>query len=370
MTIRALDLFAGCGGLSLGLEMAGIHAAAANELEPVFCETYRLNHSETQVIQGSILDPSVFKALEKAGRGVDLVAGGPPCQGFSTLGKKDEDDPRNQLFHAFLSMIERVGPRMVLFENVAGFKRLYQGRAFDALSERLDRLGYRFDVQVMNAAGYGAPQLRERAIVVAWPNRDPQRFAFPEPTHAECEDLFGRERFLTLRDALSDLPMVEMGEAQDAYASPARNEFQSRMRKGSESLLTEQVGPNHGPKLMSVIATVPPGGSIQDVPLALRPKGYFLNTYARLWWDRPATTITRNLGTPSSSRCIHPLVDRGLTTREGARLQSFPDSFQFAGSRSQKNLQIGNAVPPLLGRAIGTAIRTFLEGQVSQRTSA
>lgn len=370
MTIRALDLFAGCGGLSLGLEMAGIRAVAANELEPIFCETYRLNHPEAHAIQGSILDPAVFQAIEKAGRGADLVAGGPPCQGFSTLGKKDERDPRNQLFLAFLRMIESVGPRMVLFENVAGFKRLYQGRAFDALAENFDRMGYRFDAHVLNAAAYGVPQLRERTIVVAWPKRDPRPFAFPEPTHAEREDLFGHARFLTMRDALSDLPIVGMGEARDAYASPAQNRFQARMRKDLDSALTEHEGPNHGPKLMSVIATVPPGGSIQDVPLTMRPRGYFLNTYARLWWDRPATTITRNLGTPSSSRCIHPLADRGLTTREGARLQSFPDTFRFIGSRSQKNLQIGNAVPPLLGLAIGTAIHAFFEGQAAQRTSA
>lgn len=370
MTIHALDLFAGCGGLSLGLEMAGIQAIAANELEPVFCDTYRLNHPEAKVIQGSILDPAVFHAVMKAGRGVDLVAGGPPCQGFSTLGKKEERDPRNQLFQAFLRMIEGIGPRMVLFENVAGFKRLYQGRAFDALAENLDRMGYHFEAQVLNAAAYGAPQLRERTIVVAWPKCEPRSFAFPEPTHAEQEDLFGRARFLTMQDALSDLPIVGMGEARVAYASPAQNGFQALMRKGSESALTEQEGPNHGPKLMSVIATVPPGGSIQDVPQTMRPRGYFLNTYARLWWDRPATTITRNLGTPSSSRCIHPLVDRGLTTREGARLQSFPDCFRFSGSRSQKNLQIGNAVPPLLGRAIGTTIQAFLEGQEAQRTSA
>lgn len=370
MTIRALDLFAGCGGLSLGLEMAGIRTIAANELEPLFCETYRINHPETEVIQGSILDPSVFKALEKSASGADLIAGGPPCQGFSTLGKKDEHDPRNQLFHAFLRMIECIGPKMVLFENVAGFKRLYQGRAFEALAENLDRMGYRFEAQVLNAAAYGVPQLRERTIVVAWSNRDPNLFAFPDPTHAEQEDLFGHTRFLTMRDALSDLPIVRMGETRDGYDTPAQNGFQALMRNSVGAALTEQEGPNHGPKLMSVMATVPPGGSIQDVPLHMRPKGYFLNTYARLWWDRPATTITRNLGTPSSSRCIHPLVDRGLTTREGARLQSFPDNFQFAGSRSQKNLQIGNAVPPMLGCAIGTAIRAHLENRAVHRTSA
>lgn len=370
MSYSVLDLFAGCGGLSLGLESAGFHTVAANELEPVFCATFALNHPGAEVIPGSILDPGVFERIVAAGKGADVVAGGPPCQGFSTVGKKDEADPRNRLFQAFLAAVDSIRPKLVLFENVAGFKRLYQGRAFDALVEALDRMGYASESRVLNAASFGAPQIRERTIVVAWARGFAQTFRFPEETHAPAADLFGRKPFVTMGEALGDLPLVRMGEASRAYSAHPMNEFQMLMRDQAEDALNEHEGPNHGPHLMSVLATVPPGGSIQDVPLELRPNGYFLNTYARLWWDRPATTITRNLGTPSSSRCIHPFADRGLTTREGARLQTFPDRFVFTGSRSSKNLQIGNAVPPLLGRALGQAMRAFLDAQYAHRSSA
>jgi DNA (cytosine-5)-methyltransferase 1 len=370
MNYSVLDLFAGCGGLSLGLESAGFHTVAANELEPVFCTTFALNHPNAEVIPGSILDPGVFQRIVAAGKEVDVIAGGPPCQGFSTVGKKDEADPRNRLFRAFLAAVDSIRPKIVLFENVAGFKRLYQGRAFDALVEALDRMGYTSEFRVLNAASFGAPQIRERTIVVAWARGIAQTFRFPEETHAPAADLFGRKPFVTMGEALGDLPLIGMGEVSSVYSRNPMNEFQVLMRDRAEDALNEHEGPNHGPRLMSVLATVPLGGSIQDVPLELRPRGYFLNTYARLWWDRPATTITRNLGTPSSSRCIHPFVDRGLTTREGARLQTFPDRFTFAGSRSSKNLQIGNAVPPLLGRALGQAIRTFLNAQYAHRSSA
>lgn len=370
MSYSVLDLFAGCGGLSLGLESAGFRTVAANELEPVFCSTFALNHPAARVIQGSILDPHVFQQILEAGKGVDVVAGGPPCQGFSTVGKKDEEDPRNRLFHAFLETVEVVRPKIVLFENVSGFKRLYQGRAFAALLEALDRMDYTSESRVLNAASFGAPQFRERTIIVAWSRERARTFRFPEETHAPAADLFGRQPFLTLGEALGDLPLVGMGKGSKAYSTPSQNAFQALMRDQAGEALNEQEGPNHGPRLMSVLATVPPGGSIQDVPLELRPKGYFLNTYARLWWDRPATTLTRNFGTPSSSRCIHPYADRGLTTREGARLQTFPDRFLFTGSRSQKNLQIGNAVPPLLGRVLGLAIKSFLDAQQLHRSSA
>ena len=370
MSYSVLDLFAGCGGLSLGLESAGFRTVAANELEPNFCSTFALNHPAARVIQGSILDRQIFQQILEVSKGVDVVAGGPPCQGFSTVGKKDEEDPRNQLFHAFLETVSILSPKIVLFENVSGFKRLYQGRAFSTLMEALDRMGYRSESRVLNAAAFGAPQIRERTIVVAWSRGFAQAFRFPEETHAPAADLFGRLPFITMGEALSDLPLVGMGERSENYRTPPQNAFQSLMRERSGSCLQEHDGPNHGGRLMSVLATVPPGGSIQDVPVELRPKGYFLNTYARLWWDRPATTITRNFGTPSSSRCIHPLTDRGLTTREGARLQTFPDHFQFTGSRSEKNLQIGNAVPPLLGQALGQAIGSFLDAQRLHRSSA
>jgi DNA (cytosine-5)-methyltransferase 1 len=355
-----LDLFAGAGGLGLGLAWAGFTVRAANEHEPVFAASYAANHPETSVIPGDILDRTVRSRLLAAAEGVDLVAGGPPCQGFSTVGKKDEADPRNQLFYAFLEIVRDLQPRAVLFENVGGFRRMYGGRAYFGLTRGLEDLGYSTPhCTLLNAVQHGVPQFRERTFVVAFRKRQP--FQFPPPSHAPTQSPLGQPPFLTLEDALSDLPLVESGESCDRYRGPPSNPYQTSMREGAGHRLSEQNGPAHGAKLMEKLAFVPPGGTILDVPRVLRPKSYFANTYSRLWWDRPSTTITRNLGTPSSSRCIHPKVNRGLTTREGARLQSFPDGYRFMGSRAQKNLQIGNAVPPLLAQAIGQSIRTVLD---------
>jgi DNA (cytosine-5)-methyltransferase 1 len=352
----ALDLFAGAGGLGLGLEWAGFEVVAANECDPIFAATYEQNHAGTEVFAGDVLDPVVRAALLEAAHGVDLVAGGPPCQGFSTVGKKSEADPRNRLFRTFLEIVGELRPRAVLFENVSGFRNMYGGRAFHALVEGLDALGYgSAHCALLNAAHYGVPQTRERTFVVAYREGE-GTFRFPEPTNAPSGDASGKPPHLTLADALSDLPPVASGESRDAYGGAPANAYQAFMREGAKEPLTDHDGPWHGPKLLNVLARVPAGGTILDVPEELRPKSYFANTYSRLWWDRPATTITRNLGTPSSSRCIHPAFDRGLTTREGARLQSFPDGYRFLGTRTQKNLQIGNAVPPLLARALGRSI--------------
>ena len=356
-----LDLFAGAGGLGLGLTRAGFRVQAANEYESVFAATYALNHPETTVVAGDVLDPAIRAELLAAAQGVDVVAGGPPCQGFSTVGKKNEDDPRNKLFYAFLEIVGHLKPRAVLFENVSGFRRMYGGRAFQALEGGLEDLGYATrQCELLNAVDYGVPQSRQRTFVVAF--RENAAFRFPAPTHGEPDKLFRRAPALTLADALSDLPPVASGESADRYRSEPRNDYQRDMRAGAGAALTEHEGPWHGEGLRAVLAHVPPGGTILDVPEALRPKSYFANTYSRLWWDRPSTTITRNFGTPSSSRCIHPHADRGLTTREGARLQSFPDAYRFVGTRIRKNLQIGNAVPPLLAEAIGREILRALAG--------
>jgi DNA (cytosine-5)-methyltransferase 1 len=350
-----LDLFAGAGGLGLGLTWAGFKAQAANEYDGTFAETYACNHPETTVVAGNVLDSKIRSELIAAARGVDLIAGGPPCQGFSTVGKKDENDPRNKLFYAFLEIAGALKPRAVLFENVSGFRRMYDGRAFQALCQGLQDLGYAVpQCAILNAVNYGVPQSRERTFVVAFRQETP--FHFPQRTHGDRSDLFRRHPQLTLENALSDLPVVQSAESSSRYLLAPQNDFQKQMRAGAGQTLTEHDGPWHGERLLAVLSHVPPGGTILDVPERLRPKSYFANTYSRLWWERPSTTITRNFGTPSSSRCIHPLADRGLTTREGARLQSFPDGYRFAGSRIRKNLQIGNAVPPLLAQAMGKCI--------------
>ena len=162
--------------------------------------------------------------------------------------------------------------------------------------------------------------------------------------------------WLTLEDAIGDLPFIKSGESSVNYKNKPQNEFQKIMRGNEPKELMDHVAPKNNERMVKLMESLPDGGTPEDLPFELRPKSGFKNTYCRLWWKRPSTTITRNLSTPSSSRCIHPIAPRPLTTREGARIQCFPDNYRFFGSRSDKNLQIGNAVPTFLSNALANAI--------------
>lgn len=354
MRAKSIDLFAGAGGLSVGLEKAGFEVVFANDIGADMCESYKLNHPLTFVQRQDITNitgKGILKLIGLRADKIDVLVGGPPCQGFSTVGKKDECDDRNKLFVHYFRIVAEIKPKVVVFENVPGFKRLYSGRAFDAVCKEFKKLGYEAEARILNALNYGVPQNRERTFIVGYEKG--LAFSWPKATHGYNNLLFEDplSKPLTLGDAIGDLPVVGPSEKADDYISEPKNNFQRERRKGCQRL-TEQIGPKHGPKLIKLMGLVPPGGSILDVPAQYRPKSCFANTYARLWWDKPATTITRNFGTPSSSRCIHPFANRGLTTREGARLQSFDDDYIFIGNRTSKNLQIGNAIPPLLAEAI------------------
>ena len=358
--LTLLDLFAGCGGLSYGLSKAGFQSLAANEYQKVFSESFAANHKESEVIQGDITSNVIFSKLKTFKGKIDMISGGPPCQGFSTIGSKEEKDPRNELFYAMMKLSAHIQPKIIFFENVSGFKRMYGGRAFDALLKELGDMDYHMPCppQVLDAADYGAPQHRLRTIVIAFRKDIKVDFSLPAATHSNEPNLLVKKLkpHLTLEEALSDLPIIKSGKIGIEYTKKPQNDFQKEMRIGAPKQILYHDAPEHGEHLMEVMSHVGRGGSILDVPKNLRPKSYFANTYARLVPDAPAPTMTRNFGTPSSSRCIHPYLDRGLTTREGARLQTFPDKYIFTGSRSQKNLQIGNAVPPMLAEAIGKAI--------------
>lgn len=366
--LKTIDLFVGAGGLSVGLAKAGFKIIFANDVDDDASETFKANHPDAIFIRSNIADipaGNILKLTHLKRGEVDLLAGGPPCQGFSTVGSKNECDPRNKLFVQYIRIVEGLLPKFILFENVSGFMRMYQGRAYNAVLKEFERLGYETKTALLNAVNYGIPQIRERTVIVG--SQKNYKFEFPNPTHTlNPEDLFLRKA-LTLEDALSDLPLIGAKECSAEYASEPRNEYQRARRKNCKTL-TEHRGPNHGPALLKVIEHIPPGGCINDIMKKFRPKTGYQNTYARLWWDRPATTLTRNFGVPSSSRCVHPFLNRGLTSREGARLQGFDDDYNFFGSISSKNLQIGNAVPPLLAEAIGISIRESLEGRKEWRT--
>lgn len=357
----AVELFAGAGGLSIGLERAGIHVVIANEIMPDFAATLAANHPDTNVINEDIHKINFKEELKKLGlESVDVLSGGPPCQGFSTIGSKNRQDPRNSLFYEYLRAVAETNPKYTIFENVSGFKRMYDGFAYETLVKELGELGYETRSKILNAADYGAPQIRYRTVVLGW-RRGLPSLDFPLPTNGESE---GLHPYLTLMEAISDLPAIGAGESASNYATPPQNEYQRRMR-GEQDVLLEHNAANYGEKMQEILRIIPEGGSISDLPMRLRPKSAYCNTYARLLPNEPSPTITRNFGTPSSSRCVHPFQPRALSTREGARLQGFPDNYKFVGGKQSKNLQIGNAVPPILGEAIATVVRKALKHEGS-----
>ncbi|GHV11377.1 cytosine-specific methyltransferase [Fibrobacterales bacterium] len=366
--IKIIDLFCGVGGLSYGFAHDDdFEIVAANEILPNMAHAYELNHPAVKVYCKPVEEFGITDLQKDFGikKGyIDLLVGGPPCQAYSTVGKRSADDPRAKLFQEYYRVLKELKPKAFLFENVTGLLSMQGGKLFADIVSLFETLGYFVIHKVLNTADYGIPQIRERVIIVGTKGKN--KFQYPEPTHSSSENsdsLFTQKLkpYLTLSDAISDLPFIKSGEESFDYQSEPQNEFQKQMRINSPDKLQNHNAPNNNPKLVRLMESLPDGGTPADLPKDLRPTSGFANTYCRLWWNRPSITITRNLGTPSSSRCIHPKAPRALTTREGARLQSFPDSYIFYGSRSDKNLQIGNAVPPLLSVALKDSMKRYFE---------
>ena len=367
--IKVIDLFAGVGGLSYGFSHdPAFEVIAANEILPAMAKAYELNHPNTKMYCKDIKDFGITDLERdfglKAGD-VDIILGGPPCQAYSTIGKRKTDDPRGKLFVEYYRILEELQPRTFVFENVSGLLSMNGGKLIKQIIELFETLGYKIYHKILNAADYGAPQIRERVIIVGTKLDKP--FVYPKPTHygpnGESNELFNNKRlkpYLTLGEAIGDLPFIPSNSESFEYSSEPKNDFQKLMRKNALNKLQDHNSPKNNDKLVRIMELLPDGGTPNDLPEELRPSSGFANTYCRLCWNKPSTTITRNLGTPSSSRCIHPKAPRALTTREGARLQCFPDDYKFYGTRSDKNLQIGNAVPVFLGQKIKDSIKELL----------
>ena len=361
--LKIIDLFCGVGGLSFGFAHDdNFEIVAANEILPNMAKAYSLNHPSVKVYIEDIKNLNAKRIendLNIKANEIDIIVGGPPCQAYSTVGKRLIDDPRGKLFQEYYRILKEFNPKFFLFENVKGLLSMQNGELLETIISLFKSLGYKVQYTLLNAADFGAPQLRERVIIIG--SKLKNGFYFPEATHYnpdESLDLFKKDLkpYLTLEEAISDLPFIKSNEESFEYASLPQNDFQKCMRKNALTKLMDHNSPNNNEKLVKIMELLPDGGTPEDLPENLRPTSGFKNTYCRLWWKRPATTITRNLSTPSSSRCIHPKAPRPLTTREGARIQCFPDDYQFFGSRSDRNLQIGNAVPTFLSNALAKSI--------------
>ena len=365
--IKIIDLFAGVGGLSYGFSKdKRFKIIAANEILSTMALAYSLNHPTVKMYTCDIKDfnrKKVMSDLGVAAGKIDIIVGGPPCQAYSTVGMRKKGDQRGELFQEYYRLLKEFQPKFFLYENVKGLLSMRGGKLLDTIIGLFESLGYCVKQELLNAIDFGVPQIRERVIVTG--TKLNTEFQYPSPTHFKTKSrptLFAdsMQTYLTLEDAISDLPLINSGDESFEYASEAQNNYQRMLRNSAPKRLMDHNAPKNNQKMVELMAKLPDGGTPMDLPERLRPKSGFKNTYCKLWWRRPCTTITRNLSTPSSSRCIHPRVARPLTTREGARIQSFPDEYVFYGSRTDRNLQIGNAVPPILSTALTESIFAHL----------
>ncbi|MCS7317597.1 MAG: DNA cytosine methyltransferase [Candidatus Dojkabacteria bacterium] len=343
----AVDIFCGAGGLSTGFEKHGFHTVFATDKWSDACKTFQLNHKDTHVICDSIEKISAERIFSfHSDKKIHVLLGGPPCQGFSTVGKKEKNDPRNYLFEHYFRILSELKPLFFVFENVVGLKTMYHGEFYKIILEKFQTLNYCVQNKILNAYDFGVPQKRNRLFIVGY--QKGLQFEWPKPTD-EKETVF---------TAISDLPLVYFGKEANNYLDPCSN-YQKQRRKNCQ-ILTEHKGPNHSAAVVEILKYVPPGGNVTFIPESVRPKKCFSTTYGRLEWNKPSGTITRNFTNPGCGKFIHPQQHRGLTIREGARLQSFDDDYVFYGNTTSKALQIGNAVPPLLAEALAKQIANYL----------
>ena len=351
---NVVDLFSGVGGLSYGFsKMPEFNILAANEIEKDISIAYILNHPNVAMLNCDInqLTEEKFQEILK-GKRVDLIVGGPPCQSYSTLGKRKMDERAN-LFMQYKRILTILNPKAFVFENVSGILSMDKGRLFERIKSEFESLGYQLKYKLLDAVDYGVPQHRERVILVGFKGEN--KFEYPMPTHGE-----GLKAYITLEEAIGDLPAIKSGQTNNSFDSSVSNDFLNFVRNANETM-TEHSAPKNGEHLIKIMEELKDGQSKDDLPEEIRPKSGYGNTYAKLWWKKPSTTITRNFACPSSSRCIHPRDSRAMSIREGARLQSFPDDYKFYGSDSMKRLEIGNAVPPLLSKVIAEQMLKALE---------
>lgn len=386
--VRVLDTFAGAGGFSLGFELAGAEILGAVEKDKWACDTFEANHPDAEVLRGRIEEIPDSELVKRFGKNSpDVVIGGPPCQGFSVCnqGTGDPKDPRNSLFEEFIRVGDLLSPAYMVMENVPNLlksKTEAGERVIDIINAELESLGYEVYHSVLEATHYGVPQIRKRLFVVA--SRDELDRPFPKQTHYPEKgqgNLFSEQKDLkpcpTVWEAISDLPQIEAGEGKEVmeYDQEPDTDYQRQLRNGSGQLFNH-VAMNHTKRVVERFKSMTWGDSVSDVadehkPLkrgggGKRSTTTYDQNNRRMHPNRPCHTI------PASfyANFVHPYRHRNFTAREGARLQSFPDNYVFKGKKtvvSKKLLkregrtaeahlcqyeQIGNAVPPFVGKAI------------------
>lgn len=342
----AIDLFAGCGGLSKGFMDAGFDVIVGVDNDAAALNTFKLNHNGSVALNADLSKQETFDEIKRiAGkRSIDIIIAGPPCQGFSLTGPRNFDDKRNKLYLSVFEMVKQYKPKAFIIENVPGMATLYNGEIKEEILKRFKALGYNVESQILCAADYGVPQIRKRLIFMGI-RKDLGLPQFPKP-------IFAPENYRTCRDALSDLPpLIDcLGEEESSYTAKPISEYQKLMRKKCKTLYNH-TATKHTQMVKDTIALVPEGGNYKDLPAGVGESRKFHEAWTRYDGNKPSRTIDTG-----HRNHFHYQYNRVPTVRENARLQSFPDDFIFTGTRTQQYRQVGNAVPPLLGYYLGLKI--------------
>lgn len=393
MKKQFIDLFCGAGGFSHGLEMAGFECIGGIELNETIARTHQLNHKKSQTISGDIRNIPPEEYAKIIGREhVDVIIGGPPCPTFSTIGdakirsvtgKPTSEDPRNQLFLEYLKYVDYFRPEIFVIENVPNFITKYKGKIFNTAVEIIENIGKDEDgdgegiyevekpVQVVNSVYYGVPQTRRRMMLVAHKKRGVS-FEYPKPTHyydQEDDESKKLAPCTTVRDAIGDLPTItDNWRISEMPYSKNENltEFQKIMRaSGNGKTLKNNICRMSNDRAKRVFPHMAQGSKYMDLPKEIRQilpfrEDIFKDRLKRLVMDEPSWTVIAHIGM-DGYMYIHPTENRTLSVREAARIQSFPDDFEFVGNQQDTYIQVGNAVPPLLGKAIGESVLVYLK---------
>lgn len=369
----AIDLFCGAGGLSEGLHQAGFETRVGVDFDKNAIATFKQNHPNAETLLADVADVSGDDLMRLARTtSVDLIAGGPSCQGFSTHGKRMQDDPRNFLFKHFVRLVDEVRPRMFLMENVKGMLTYSKGAFRRQIEAAFEEIGYRTAFTTVCAADFGVPQLRHRVLFIGT-REDDVELSFPEPTHGNSRP--GLKPYVTLREALGDLPLLrgEFRREEWDYASLPSGEYQLYCRRAAPEKVTLHRSSALSSQAARLAKYIGVGEGLRAVPTHALPDRFkkmrristgelrrdCTTLYHRLDPDKPSYTITCYYRNVASGPFLHPYEDRSLSHREAARLMSYPDRYQFGGANFTR--QIGNSVPPLMAKAIGESILASLE---------
>ena len=351
--MNVIDLFSGCGGLSKGFMDAGCKILLGVDIDQAALNTFEQNHSGAIALKGSLADAPTFKKMMEliGGNPVDIIVGGPPCQGFSLTGPRNFDDERNKLYLSYIKAVKLFRPRGFIIENVPGMATLYKGEVKDEILRRFTKMGYNIKCQVLCAADYGVPQIRRRLVFIGI-RKEYGSVSFPKP-------LLPPDCYVTSREAIDDLPSLigTMGEEVSKYERAAKTAYQKLMR-GKCNVLTNHTATAHKDFVVNVISQVPEGGNYKDLPKGVGEHRKFHMAWTRCDGRKPSRTIDTG-----HRNYFHYEYNRIPTVRESARLQSFPDDFVFTGTRTEQYRQVGNAVPPLLGKALALHLMKLIEAE-------